>query len=62
MYRRFSEAERAELWDLFESGESERTMALRLGRNKGSIRQFLLDNAGRRPRPPGSSELRLTDY
>jgi transposase, IS30 family len=60
MYRRFSEAERAELWDLFESGESERTIALRLGRNKGSIRQFLLDNAGRRPRPPGSSDLRLT--
>src|SRR5580704_11567364 len=60
MHRRFSEAERAELWDLFESGESERTIALRLGRNKGSIRQFLVDNAGRRPRPPGSSDLRLT--
>jgi hypothetical protein len=43
---RGSEAERAELWDLYESGESERTIATRLGRNKGSIRPFLLDNAG----------------
>jgi IS30 family transposase len=60
MYRRFSEAERAELWDLFERGWSERQLAAHLGRNKGSIRQFLLDNAGRRPRPPGSSDLRLT--
>ena len=60
MWRRFSEAERAEIWDAFERGESERTIALRLGRSKGSIRTFLLDNAGRRPRPPGGSELRLS--
>jgi IS30 family transposase len=60
MYRRFSEAERAEIWDSFERGESERAIARKLGRNKGSVRQFLIDNAGRRPRPPGSSELRLT--
>jgi IS30 family transposase len=58
--RRFSEAERAEIWDAFECGESERTIALRLGRSKGSIRTFLIDNAGRRPRPPGCSDLRLT--
>jgi len=31
-----------------------------MGRAHGSIRQFLVDNAGRRPRPPGSSDLRLT--
>jgi IS30 family transposase len=60
MWRRFSEAERAEIWDAFERGESERAIARKLGRNKGSVRQFLIDNAGRRPRPPGSSELRLT--
>jgi len=58
--RVFSEAERAEVWDLFEQGVSERQIAVRMGRNKGSIRQFLLDNAGRRPRPPGTSKLRLT--
>jgi IS30 family transposase len=60
MTRWFTEAERAELWDLFERGVSERQIAVRMGRNKGSVRQFLIDNAGRRPRPPGSSKLRLT--
>ena len=58
--RVFSEAERAEIWDLFERGVSERQIAVRMGRNKGSVRQFLIDNAGRRPRAPSSSTLRLT--
>jgi transposase, IS30 family len=58
--RVFSEAERAEIWDLFEQGASQRQIAVRMGRNKGSIRQFLIDNAGRRPRHPSSSKLRLT--
>jgi len=57
--RVFSETERAEIWDLFERGVSERQIAVRMGRNKGSIRQFLIDNAGRRPRPPTASKLRL---
>ena len=57
--RRFSEAERAEIWDLFEQGVSERQIAVRMGRNKESVRQFLIDNAGRRPRPPTASKLRL---
>jgi IS30 family transposase len=57
--RVFSEAERAELWDLYEKGVSERQIAVRMGRNEGSVRQFLIDNAGRRPRSPGSSKLRL---
>ena len=30
MYRRFSEAERAEIWDSFERGESERAIARKL--------------------------------
>jgi len=58
--RVFSEAERAELWDLFEKGVSGRQIAVRMGRNYGSIRKFLTDNAGRRPRPRSSSKLRLT--
>src|SRR5271155_2070907 len=59
-WRRFSEAERAEIWDSIERGESLRVIGRRMGRAHGSIRQFLVDNAGRRPRPPGSSDLRLT--
>src|SRR5271155_2725877 len=57
---RFSEAERAEIWDSIERGESLRVIGRRLGRAHSSIRTFLVDNAGRRPRPPGSSDLRLT--
>jgi IS30 family transposase len=59
-WRRFCEAERAEIWDAIERGESLRVIGRRMGRAHGSIRQFLVDNAGRRPRPPGSSDLRLT--
>jgi len=56
---RFSEAEKAEIWDALERGESMRGIARRLGRAHGSIRTFIVDSQGRRPRPPGSSELRL---
>ena len=60
MTRRFTEAEKADIWDSIERGEAMRVIARRLGRAHGSIRTFLVDNAGRRPRPPGSSDLRLT--
>ena len=60
MTRRFSETEKAEIWDSIERGESMRGIARRLGRAHASIRTFMVDNAGRRPRPPGSSDLRLT--
>ena len=60
MTRRFSETEKAEIWDSIERGESMRGIARRLGRAHGSIRTFMVDNAGRRPRPPGGSDLRLT--
>src|SRR5437764_1665763 len=60
MTRRFSEAERAEIWDALERGEAMRAIARNMGRAHASIRQWVLANAGRRPRPPGSSELRLS--
>ncbi len=59
-WRPFSDAEKAEIWDSIERGESFRVIGRRLGRAHASIRTFLVDNAGRRPRPPGSSDLRLT--
>ena len=58
--RRFSEAEKADIWDSIERGEAIRAIARRMGREHASIRGFLVANAGRRPRPPGSSDLRLT--
>jgi IS30 family transposase len=58
--RRFSEAEKAEIWDALERGEAIRGIARRLGRAHASIRTLMVDNAGRRPRPPGSSDVRLT--
>jgi transposase-like protein len=60
MSRRFSEAEKAEIWDALERGEAIRGIARRMGRAHGSIRAFMVANAGRPPRPPGGSELRLS--
>src|SRR2546423_1091563 len=60
MGTRFSEAEKAEIWDALERGEAIRGIARKLGRAHGSIRTFMVANAGRRPRPPGTSELRLS--
>jgi IS30 family transposase len=57
---RFSEAEKAELWDALERGESMRGIAHRMGRAHSSIRTYIVDCAGRRPKPPGSSEFRLS--
>ena len=58
--QRFSEAEKADIWDALERGESMRGIARRMGRAHGSIRTYIVDSGGRRPRPPGSSELRLS--
>src|SRR2546421_4540467 len=60
MMKRFSEAEKAEIWDALERGEATRGIARKMGRPHGSIRTFMVANAGRRPRTPGSSELRLS--
>ena len=40
--RRLSEAEKSEIWDRFEGGESQRSISRRLGRSPSSIRTHLL--------------------
>ena len=57
---RLSEAEKAEIWDALERGESMRGIARRLGRAHASIRTFVAACAGRRPRSPSQSTLRLS--
>jgi len=58
--RRFSEAEKAVIGDALERGEAVRAIGRRMGRAHGSIREYLKTCDGRRPRLPGSSELRLS--
>ena len=41
MLRRLSELEKAEIWDRFEGGESQRSISRRLGRSPSSIRTHL---------------------
>ena len=60
MVARFSEAEKAEIWDALERGEAVRAIGRSMGRCSSSIRTYLIACEGRRPRPPGSSELRLS--
>ncbi|MCH8983816.1 MAG: helix-turn-helix domain-containing protein [Acidobacteria bacterium] len=59
--RRLPEAERSEIWDRFEAGESQRSISRRLGRSPSSIRTHLLGSGFRRPVPgPEWSSLRLS--
>jgi hypothetical protein len=48
---RFTELERAEVWDRWQSGESMRRIARRLGRESSSIRAIIGDTGGVRPVP-----------
>jgi len=59
--RRLSELEKAEIWDRFEAGESQRSISRRLGRSPSSIRTHLLGSGFRRPVPgPEWSSVRLS--
>ena len=49
--RRFTEAEKAEVWDRWQGGESMRLIARRLGRGWSSVRTLVEDTGGVRPGP-----------
>ena len=50
---RFSESEKAELWDRFEAGESLRAISRQLGRAPSSVRTHVVSAGWRRPVPAG---------
>ena len=47
--RRFTELEKAEVWDSWKAGESMRSIARRLGRQHASVRTMIEDAGGVRP-------------
>ena len=59
--RRFSESEKAELWDRFGAGESLRAISRQLGRAPSSVRTHVVAAGWRRPVPAGDwCRLRLS--
>ena len=59
--QRLSESERVELWDRWEAGESQRSIARALGRSPSTVRTVLVSSRWRRPVPPREwSSLRLS--
>ncbi len=49
--RKFTEAERTEVWDRWQGGEAMRSIARRLGRESSSVRTMIEDCGGVRPVP-----------
>jgi len=49
--RKFTEAEKAEVWDSWQRGEAMRSIARRLGRESSSVRTIIEDSGGVRPVP-----------
>ena len=58
--RLFTEAERVEVWERRQAGESNRSIGRRLGRSAGSIRAFVDSFGGVRPEPRRRSPSRLS--
>jgi IS30 family transposase len=58
--QRISEAEKPEIADALERGESIRGIARRMGGAQPSIRMYLVSCEGRRPRSPNCSKPRLS--
>jgi IS30 family transposase len=57
---RFSDEEKATIWDLREAGVPVKRIARRLERQNSSLRMFIADAGGKRPTPRQRSELRLS--
>jgi transposase, IS30 family len=57
---RFSEEDRATIWDMRESGVPIKRIAKHLDRQNSSLRRFIADHGGTRPIPRQRSELRLS--
>ena len=47
--RKFTEAEKSEVWDRWQGGEAMRKIARRLGRESSSVRTLIEDTGGVRP-------------
>ena len=60
MWRRFTEAEMAEVWERRQAGELTRLIARRLGRNGSSIRRLFEDAGGVRPLRRHRADRQLT--
>jgi transposase, IS30 family len=59
MGKRFTEAEKQTIWDMREQGVPVKRIARHLGRQNVSLRVFIADSGGMRPRLQDQSELRL---
>ncbi len=57
---RFSQEDRATIWDMREAGVPVKRIAKHLGRQNSSLRRFIADAGGRRPTRRERSELRLS--
>ena len=57
---RFSEEDRATIWNMREAGVPVKRIAKHLGRQNSSLRRFIADAGGRRPTACERSELRLS--
>ena len=58
--KRFSEEEKQTIWDMREAGVPVKRIARHLGRQNVSLRKFIADNGGSRPRPRHRADLRLS--
>ena len=57
---RFTEADRATIWEMREAGVPVKRIAKHLGRQNSSLRKFIADAGGRQPHERGRAELRLS--